>query len=401
MPDPFYAEALDRYQESNRAALRWMLDRPPLHGAFLNTKMNSITLRDYTEADGWRGPDFTYGWIQGRGLEALTGFAEAFSQQDPELAIALHGRARLLYAALDTLTSTDGHCYFCYDRLMRAVHPDLSGARVMQAATRDIFTYSDAFAGKGLALASALFAPDTTQRHLAHLARTIEAIDNGQFQMDERIALGDDALDAQVSDLGPRMILLGAAPLMAKLGGASVAAYAGRFIDHILTHHFDGASWLLRDVPGEDACNVGHGIEFVGFVLEHLGASIEPELALRLERILAASFEAGFKGPGIVLSLSVRSGKALNARCPWWSLPELIRAAALLHRITRSGKTLDIWKRADAAFFTRYWRGKPPVAYQMLTQDGPADVIPATPDLDPCYHTGLSFLAAARVAAEM
>jgi len=33
-----------------------------------------------------------------------------------------------------------------------------------------------------------------------------------------------------------------------------------------------------------------------------------------------------------------------------------------------------------------------------MTRDGPVDFIPATPDLDPGYHTGLSLLAAITVA---
>jgi len=36
----------------------------------------------------------------------------------------------------------------------------------------------------------------------------------------------------------------------------------------------------------------------------------------------------------------------------------------------------------------------PPVAYQTMTKEGPIDWVPATPDLDPGYHTGLSLLAA-------
>ena len=33
-----------------------------------------------------------------------------------------------------------------------------------------------------------------------------------------------------------------------------------------------------------------------------------------------------------------------------------------------------------------------------MTVDGPIDHVPATPDLDPGYHTGLSLLAAIEVA---
>ena len=44
------------YVTANRGTLDWMLDRPALRGAFLNTKMNHITGRDFTPADGWKGP---------------------------------------------------------------------------------------------------------------------------------------------------------------------------------------------------------------------------------------------------------------------------------------------------------------------------------------------------------
>jgi hypothetical protein len=54
--DAFLHEARRAYVASNRGTLEWMLDRPPLNGAFLNSKMNSITLADYGDADGWRGP---------------------------------------------------------------------------------------------------------------------------------------------------------------------------------------------------------------------------------------------------------------------------------------------------------------------------------------------------------
>ena len=70
------------------------------------------------------------------------------------------------------------------------------------------------------------------------------------------------------------------------------------------------------------------------------------------------------------------------------------RAAALLWTRTRDPRTLAVWKAADAAFFGSYWRGEPPIAYQTRDDGGPMDFVPATPDLDPGYHTGLSLLGA-------
>jgi hypothetical protein len=75
-----------------------------------------------------------------------------------------------------------------------------------------------------------------------------------------------------------------------------------------------------------------------------------------------------------------------------------VRSAALCWERTRDTRALAIWKAAYEAFFARYWRGRPPIAYQCLTAEGPVDYVPATPDLDPGYHTGLSLLAAIGVA---
>ena len=84
----------------------------------------------------------------------------------------------------------------------------------------------------------------------------------------------------------------------------------------------------------------------------------------------------------------------ISPLCPWWSLPETFRSAALCHAYSRSDATLRIWQQAHGAFFSRYWRGQPAIAYQTMDKSGPVDFVPATPDLDPGYHTGLSLLGA-------
>lgn len=401
MPPGFYAEACQRYEDANAAALLWLARRKVPGSGFLDTKMHSITLRDYGPADGWRGPDFTYGWIQGRGLEALSTFAGALYEPRPDLSAVLTERARPLFEAVAGLVERTGHLYFCHDGRLRPVYPGSDDSPLFQDTPADIYTYADAFAAKGLLAFTARYRPQDTRQHLDHLARTIAAIEDGRFQIDERRRLCEEALAEQPDDLGPRMILLGAAGLAAKVGGPQASSYAGRFIDHVLSRHLDGATSLLRNEPGGDVCNVGHGIEFVGFVLEYLGDDIDRDVLRTLERILIASFSAGFRGPGLVLSVSVSTGAVLNPNCPWWSLPETIRAASLVHRQNRSEKSLAIWQQSDAAFFGRYWRGEPPIAYQTMTEDGPVDVVPATPDLDPCYHTGLSLLAAGRAAGAL
>ncbi|MBF9235388.1 AGE family epimerase/isomerase [Microvirga alba] len=388
----FLKGASDRYVAANAATLRWMLARPGLHGPFLDTKVSSLTLTDYTNRDGLRGPDYTYGWIQGRGLEALASHAAFFANQDAPLATALDNRGRRLYDALLALKRRDGHAYFCYDRALQPIVADASGSVRHQDAAPTIFTYSDAFVAKGLIAGAVRYAPQDLPLHLDYFMQVIAAIESGRFQMDERCPLSEEAAAAQPDDFGPRMILLGAAGLLHRLGLSEHTNYADRFIAHVLEHHFEPSSGLLRNVPGDDACNVGHALEFVGFAYDHTQEDGSSDLLARLETILIASFDRGFVGPGLALAVSMTTGAPLNPYCPWWSLPETIRAASLCHARTGSDEALRIWRDADEAFFQHYWRGA--IAYQALTCDGPVDYVPATPDLDPGYHTGLSLLAA-------
>lgn len=394
----FFEEARTTYAAANAGTLYWMLQRPALGGGFLNTKQNSLTLKDYGAEDGVRGPDYTYGWIQGRGLEALVGHAEFFERELPPLAEKLDAAGRRLYELLVALQKPDGHAYFCYDRDMEAVYADAAGAVRRQEKPALIYTYSDAFVAKGLVAAASRYGLPGLTEHLAYFDRVIMAIETGRFQMDERRPLSLDSLAVQADDFGPRMILLGAAGMLKRFGHTAHLAYADRFIAHVIERHYDADSGLLRNVPGEDGCNVGHGIEFVGFALDYLDDTADRALIETLERILVSSFNKGFVGPGITLTVSIATGKTQSPYCPWWSLPETIRSAALAHARTASADSLKVWKTAHAAFFERYWRGTPPIAYQTKTKDGPVDFVPATPDLDPGYHTGLSLLAAIHAA---
>jgi hypothetical protein len=376
-----------------------MLGRPPLLGRFLNTRLHPVTLTDYGPADGHRAPSYIYGWIQGRGLEALVTHAAFFESSDPALAAALDRAAATLYDALGSLQARDGHAYFTYDANLAPVYPDADGNIRPQVPAGDIYTYADTFVAKGLiAAAVRLGRTEDLQRHVACFRQVVAAIEDGRFQIEERRPLSHAELERQPDDFGPRMIALGAAGMLRRLGLSGETAYADRFIAHILERHYDAGSGLLANVPREDACNVGHGIEFVGFALDHLPQGADPALVRRLESILLASFRAGFVGPGIALSVSARTGAVLNALCPWWSLPETIRTAALCYERTRNPEALEVWERADGAFFELFWRGSPPVAFQTMTKEGPIDYVPATPDLDPGYHTGLSLLAAIHVA---
>ncbi len=390
-----FAAARARYVACNAASLRWMLARPPLQGGFLNTKVNSLTLADYTRADGWRGPDFTYGWIQGRGLEALTTHAAFFVHEDAALAEALDAAGRRLYMRLAALFERhEGHAYFCYDAALEPVIRGADGAPMRQRAAGELFTFADAFVIKGL-LAGAMRYGDAgaVKLYLARLAELVAAVEQGRFVADEQRPF-DHAPDPRRADeFGPWMIVLAAAGLLKRLGFAQEAAFGARWVERVLTLH-RGANDLTPDHVGATKANPGHAIEFVGFACEALGEAADAATREALLRVLTASFEAGFSPPGLLLSVDARDGAPLSAYRPWWSLPETIRAAALAHELTGESRALSIWADADSAFFTHYWRADAGLAYQTRDDRGPVDYVPATPDLDPGYHTGLSLLGA-------
>jgi hypothetical protein len=393
--DAFLASARATYVDVSARTLRWMLARPRRHGAFVDTKVNPITLRDYGPQDGWRGPDVTFGWIQGRALEAIATHAAYFAAEDPALSADLDTAGRALYGALGRLFDAHGHGYFAYDRDLRPVWPDANGVLHVQKPAGDLFTFSDTFVLKGLVAAARRYAPEEADRHAGNLLRVVAAIEAGRFVSDERQPLDAAARASLRDEYGPRMILLGAASMLAALGLENAASFGRRFIDHVLARHAvgDGA---LADVPGEDVSNPGHAMEFVGFGLEWLEGRDDPATVAALRDVFMASARIGFHGPGISARVTLSTGEPLSPHCPWWSLPETVRAAALLHRRTGDPAVLAIWRRAHDLFFARYWRGEPPLAYQTLTAEGPVDFVPATPDLDPGYHTGLSLLAAIR-----
>lgn len=377
-----------------------MLNRTPLKHGFLNTKVNSITGFDYNQDSDNRGPEFTYGWIQGRGLEALVTFAQYYRDSNPTLSARLDASAQTLYKLLAELYERNNHAFFVYNESLQPIRKTEIGTQLQNPAG-NLFTYSDAFVAKGLLAASCHFDLDSKENHLAYLLSVVEAIDHNRFQMDEAQQLTAANAIAEANDFGPRMILLGAAGVLHRSGLSSHTAFADRFIMDTLDQYYNASTGLLLNVPEQDTCNVGHGIEFCGFAFEHL-LHVRPDdpCIKQLVSILVSSLEVGLQGPGIALYLSAKTGKAISPYYPWWPMPEAIRACALGWQLTNDDRLLRLWKHADEVFFKNYWQAENGYAYQTRTIVGPVDFVPATPDLDPGYHTGLSLLSAIKALSD-
>jgi len=145
----FPDQAHDIYLHANQRALYWQLDRMDATSPLIDTKLNSLSLQDYNQSDGLRGPNFIYGWIQGRGLEALILHARYFENIDQQLSKRLNNAAKALYPFLrDLIHSQQGAC-FCYNSSLQPIRHDDPGGQTQQQREVDIATYSDLFCVKG------------------------------------------------------------------------------------------------------------------------------------------------------------------------------------------------------------------------------------------------------------
>lgn len=388
-----------RYADVNRRTLQWMLSRSE-GSAWLNTKFHPISHRDYTVADDLRGPGIQYGWIQGRGLEALIRQSRFFLQSDTAFGKTLKLRSKVLYSALLCQYQTIGHASFCTNTERKAICTRPGMEQQIQVRDPDIYTYSDLFVLKGLIAGSVYHDTSSLPIHLQQLHKIIGAIDDGRFLIDESSHITEEALLLQREDLGPRMIAIGAASLLHQLDLSDHDTFSTRYLVHILDHHRPDKNTVPANTPGEALTNPGHIVELIGLYLEAWGSNVTSDTVALLKQLLLQTFKLGFNGSGIVLSANVQTQQPDSVLCPWWSLPETIRAAALLYRITPDQKTEIIWQQAHDAFFSNYWQNEPPVAYQMCVDGQAVDQVPATPDLDPGYHTGLSLLTAIEVIQE-
>lgn len=403
-----------------REALKTILVRQREDYPYIDTKFSPVTGEDFREADVLRGFETVYTWIQGRGLEALAGHERWLAGKRE--GADLRGKIRsILQRVSDRMESLrqDGHLSFFMTKEGTPLRLDESGALVEGEIPQE-GNLADLFYAKGLA-ASAVSLGDRQKLETAEVLfdQVILALRQGTFRS------GQVAFDPKnpVSEVtgrisqGPWMIAIGGATVFLCCTGKARYAELGReLIEHVLSRHAQAEEGLFRPgdfwefvdaqgAPWENGGRVwsdpGHATEFAGLALAHLAADPrEEDNALRevLRLVLVRNFRNGFSGRGIVKAFDLVRRETINTDQPWWSLPETMRAAALsrVHAQTEAKDEMEgILASCWNAFRDHYLR--PECGYfavQCLDEQGKvSSAIPATPDLDPGYHTGLSLLS--------
>lgn len=424
---------------------------------FIDTKLSLMTGEDYAADDPSRGRGTIFGWIQGRGLEALAGH-DAWIAGQADLDVALreefHRRivqvlSRAVAHMEEIRAANGGHLFFMMNR--DGVPLDIAeGGRLapmrqaggpsgIASSGEDgsvPSTMSDLFYCKGLmAAATCLRDSAAIASARALYARVYEDIQAGRFRNDQqsfdpRNPAGE--VPGRHSHAG-RMIAIGAASrFLACTGDPMYASRGLEYIDYILARHVnvdgDGPAgrqydmWEFTDEAGKPYVEAGgvvrsdpgHATEFVGLSLKLLRLAETTGIALTaadqervararatLPHVLRQNFTNGCssQGYGLAKAYDVAAHRVLNDQMPWWSLPETMRGAieclALYRDDTAKRRPFEQIVAACSNAFARYFV-RPDLhlmAYQTIGPDGrPVDAIPATPDADPAYHTGLSLI---------
>lgn len=416
---------------------------------YLDTKLNIITGEDFMPAEDptrdFKSKRTVYGWIQGRGLEALAGHAEWLPECTVLDANGKRNRIaklnRVIVGVLDAMESVRGRNRGRVPFMMTTGGEPLglSDAGRLDSITLepDVKAFGDMFYSKGLyAAAKHLGMTEKAEEAEAYFREVVTRVECGGFVTDQQPFDPRNKVRPVPgrTGQGPHMIGLFGISLIVETTGSDEWIRRGRrFVRHILDNHiikepsgafelFDfveaidgtGNPWVESD--GAVLCDAGHALECVGAMARFLyavracGADRVPEKLFDtcrrvLPRVLVHIFKMAWNAEagGICKTYDLIGRHPHNDDMPWWNLPETIRAAALLLHLfpghDEEPAVQHVLAECSNAFLGRYVN--PDVhlmAYQTRNARGePVDVIPATPDADPGYHTGLAIIDVLRV----
>lgn len=408
---------------------------------YIDTKLDLLTGEDFPEDDPVRGRRTVYGWIQGRGLEALAGHCRWMKERgiEPGLVARLETIMRDVLDRLRAVRQRNGgHLFFFLtpDGEPFALEDGKPSPVILTAESP--WNTSDLFGSKGMfAAARYLGDQEAAEEARAYMDALTDAVLANAIWRDQQPL---DPKNPVVPVPGRHshggfMLWLLAADAFIREGEPEKGVQLGlKLLRHEFANHVNvdghrsefrnGDVWeFINDggdpyrVDGKVPSDPGHALELAGLGMKFVHAALASAggdgpthrelLAARpvLHQVLVRNFDNGYQeGPGgICKSFDLVSRKALNADMPWWNLPETVRAAAFCLDAAESDADRDAaWRvlaKCHNAFTQHFVRPDLHLmAYQTRSVEGdPIAVIPATADADPGYHTGLAIIDAIEV----
>lgn len=369
--------------------------------------------------------DRVYGWIQGRGLESMTAHIQWARQMTGYKLVdieALSRCAETLYRKLMTacFTASEMQVTFIMDTAGRNCGSNVPGSTT---------TLTHLFVLRGL-LAYASY-----RNYSSDLERIIYALRNAVDNSIQGLCLNDqvsfgnkggERLSSGRKGYEGQMIAISACELLFLQTRMDEDLMRGiKTIESVFLRHSrrdDTYGLMLVDgiqangqpyrEEGRLATDPGHALEFVGLSLQFFRHSapytINADHVAAIDRMtrdlrsLAYLYNRLGRAPhgGIVKSINAENAAVINGDCPWWSSYEAVRTWTELHEIgrddvERSECVSQIKSYVDCIRQLYVSPSSIGVPVQTVDYDGQVvPVIPATPDIDPGYHTGMPLINA-------
>lgn len=404
---------------------------------FIDTKLSTLDGSNFESAadieSDFRGPTAIFGWIQGRGLEALASHAVFLQNSNPSLTqrcdqmlykvgekVAEFGK--LNQGRFAFLSTPDGRPFRC----------GADGKREYFSTAGTPSSITDFFTGKGLVAAGVRCSRNSWKSMgIATFNAAMAAARKGRFVSDQisfdpknpvrsvpgrrsqgpwMLSLGGFALFTELCPQDGDWLADGCEAVRWLLERHVVAEDSGKLKKYDFSEFTteDGKPWFDGDKVYQDP---GHAIEFTGlgarFLLfaeatGNLSAS-QKELLERcrewMPEVFLSAFKNGFNhnAGGICKLFDLTTNKPINDDMPWWPLPEAMRAAALLIQLApehpRKAELASAAALCADALYGKFRSPVPGLFVQTRNVEGNAvPVVPATPDADPGYHTGLCLI---------
>lgn len=410
---------------------------------WIDTKFDIMTGKLFK--DELRGKNTVYSWIQGRGLESIVSHIQFINQIMPsvenlELTNRLHDIVENVLAVLiKSRKMNNGHLFFTLDPEGKAkfVCPKTHKVEQVKLAEDSPYNYSDLFCAKGMYAAAKYLKDDVVSKEMLDYCLSIhKSIMDREFRTDQQTLDPKNPVQYEQGKYshGPYMISIGMFSLLAANETDEIYVDMGlNLIEHIIRTHINiDGRWedlLLYDFvefvddageaylqDGVILNDPGHSLEFVGLTLKltdiirkksnvsQILLNRVGEIESVMYEILKCNFYQAFSDKGgICKQYDLGNRKPYNTDMPWWSLPETIRAATYCMMIVDDeASKSDCQKIIDLcneSFINKYVvNDLCCFQYQTLNCLGePSNVIPATPDLDPGYHTGICLIDSMRL----
>ncbi len=407
---------------------------------WIDTKLNIHSGEDFPQWDPLGSRDIVYSWIQGRGLESLTLHSKWIKDNYSDNT-ALNLVQRLESIIEEVADSTEqarelnsGHLFFFMNPKGEALNMGNDGSWVKkQINPEGLWNTSDIFASRGLFAASLITGSKEARfSSVEYVKNVLNGIIQGNFVTDQQPLSEGNPVATTSGRLSqsPWMLLIGSMTLLLKHGVPEALEWGIYAIRYILDKHVninrkweklkdfdfveyisaDGDLWYNNKAVLSDP---GHALEFVGLTLQFCftaksAEQLDTQKKLEIEEITSRMFPIfrrnfinGFnrKAKGIVKLLDLVSRKPINSQMPWWSLPETMRAALGCCKIVQNKADRTFCMKAYSlchnSLFNNYIKENSPGLLAVQTRDNKGnivDIIPAVPDADPGYHTGLTLI---------